>query len=74
MASYIANNENRDTVTITLSKAEADSLRYFAECGFDGEPPDDHVNPATTKAANRAMQALGASTNRSARRAGFFDT
>jgi len=73
MASYIASNAKRDTVTLMLSKAEAEALRdlaLFAEQSInDGLP----MNGSTMAAASRAIDALSASTNASARRAGFFD-
>jgi len=73
MASYLAGNAKRDTVTLMLSKAEAEALRdlaIFAEPSInDGLP----MNSSTVAAARRAVDALSASTNISARRAGFFD-
>lgn len=72
MASYIANNQSRDTVTIMLSKAEADAVNKLAETAWDEGLGD--LNPASIKAADRALKALSAATNTSARRAGFFDT
>ena len=73
MASYFASNMRRDTVALILSKAEAEALRdlaLFAEPSInDGLP----MNSSTMAAARRAIDALSASTNTSARRAGFFD-
>lgn len=73
MASYLAGNARLDTVTLMLSKAEAEALRdlaLFAEQSInDGLP----MNNSTVAAARRAIDALSASTNTSARRAGFFD-
>jgi hypothetical protein len=73
MASYLASNMRRDTVALILSKAEAEALRdlaLFAEPSInDGLP----MNSSTMAAARRAIDALSASTNTSARRAGFFD-
>lgn len=72
MASYIANNQSRDTVTIMLSKAEAEALSDLACKGFDANVVK--MNGQTRAAVNRAIDALLASTNTSARRAGYFDT
>lgn len=77
MASYLASNMRRDTVALILSKAEAEAeaealrdLALFAEPSInDGLP----MNSSTMAAARRAIDALSASTNTSARRAGFFD-
>ena len=73
MASYLASNMRRDTVALILSKAEAEALRdlaLFAEPFInDGLP----MHSSTMAAARRAIDALSASTNTSARRAGFFD-
>ena len=71
MASYIANNQSRDTVTLMLSKAEADALSTLACKGFDAGVVK--MNNQTTAAVNRAIDALIASTNTSARRAGYSD-
>lgn len=71
MATYIANNAARDTVTITLSNAEAHALLDLASEAY-GEGLCV-MNSQSRKAANRAMDALSAATNTSARRAGFFD-
>lgn len=71
MATYIANNAARDTVTITLSNAEAHALLDLA-----AEAESEGLGCANGKrrdAARRAMDALSAATNTSARRAGFFD-
>jgi hypothetical protein len=73
MASYVASNLSRDVVTLMLTKAEADALRDLAlyaepEIG-EGLP----MNSMSRKAAERAIGALSAATNTSARRAGFFD-
>jgi hypothetical protein len=72
MASYIANNQNRDTVTIMLSKAEAEALLTVLEHGFS---TDDYykMNGQSRSAVSRAHDALLASVNTSARRAGYFD-
>lgn len=72
MASYIANNQSRDTVTIMLSKAEAEALSDLACEGLDAGIVK--MNGKTKAALNRAVDALFASTNTNARRAGFFDT
>lgn len=73
MAGYLAGNMRRDTVTLMLSKAEAEALRdlaLFAEPSInDGLP----MNRSTMAAARRAIGALSASINTSARWAGFFD-
>lgn len=68
MAIYIANNAARDTVTITLSRAEAEALLEAASRAHL-----ENLNGKTKAAFNRAISALSASTNTSARRAGFFD-
>ena len=68
MAVYIANNAARDTVTITLSKAEAKALLSAA-----GSAEIDSMNGMTLEALSRSVRALDASINTSARRAGFFD-
>jgi len=75
MASYIANNQNRDSVTVMLSKAEAEALRDLAIHAYELREPDElpPMNSSTKSAANRAMDALSAATNTSARRAGYFD-
>lgn len=74
MASYIANNQSRDTVTIMLSKAEAEALHGLADIADRafGHFSDDR-NGKTKAACERALRALNASTNTGARRAGFFD-
>ena len=72
MATYIAHNQARDIVTLMMSKAEAEGLRTLAEAGW--ENGELEINSQTEKAANRALNALSASTNTSARRAGFFET
>lgn len=75
MASYIANSQSRDNVTIMLSKAEAEALSYLAGCAFDQEIEEiETMNGQKRAAAKRALDALDASTNTGARRAGFFDT
>ena len=74
MASYIASNQSRDTVTIMLSKAEADALHELSEIAdraFDHF--GDERNGQKRAACERALKALYASTSNSARRAGFFD-
>ena len=71
MATYIAHNQSRETVTLMLSKAEADALRTLAELAWDEGLGD--LNPSTQAAARRAMDAASAATNTSARRAGYFD-
>lgn len=71
MASYIAHNQKRDIVTLMLSKAEAEAVLDLAErCLSEGLVS---MNGQTASAANRALSALSASTNTSARRAGYFD-
>lgn len=72
MASYISGNQSRETVTIMMSKAEAEAINKLAELAWDEGLGD--MNPQSIAAADRAMKAISASTNRSARRAGFFDT
>ena len=72
MATYIAHSQSRETVTLMLSKAEADALATLASTAYDEGLVK--MNGQTKAAANRAIDALGASTNTSARRAGFFDT
>ncbi|WP_136443667.1 hypothetical protein [Pacificoceanicola onchidii] len=71
MATYIANNASRDTVTVTLSKAEAEALLTSASLGEDAF--EATANGMTRAAYSRASDALYAATNTSARRAGFFD-
>jgi len=71
MATYIANNAARDSVTLTLSNAEAHALLDLA-----AEAENEGLGCSNGKkraAARRAMDALSAATNTSARRAGFFD-
>lgn len=73
MATYTASNDMRDTVVLVLSRAEAEALRDLAAYAepYIGEPlPMNHMRRG---AAERAMSALSAATNTSARRAGFFD-
>lgn len=72
MATYIAHNQSRDTVTLMLSKAEAKALMELAGHAWKNCGPD--LNPQSRSAAGRALDALHASTNTSAGRAGFFDT
>ncbi len=75
MASYIANNQSRDTVTIMLSREEAEALHGLADIAdraFDHF--GDDRNGQTKAACERALRAVDAATNTSARRAGFFDT
>ena len=71
MATYIANNAARDTVTITLSNAEAEALLTAACLGEDSF--EETANGMTRAAYHRATDALHAATNTSARRAGFFE-
>ena len=74
MASYIANNQSRDAVTIMLTKAEAEALSGladYADRAFDHF--GDDRNGKTKAACARALRAGDAATNTSARRAGFFD-
>jgi DNA-binding protein YbaB len=71
MASYIANNQSRDSVTIMLSKAEAEALTDLAGSAFNDA--SHKMNGQKRAAAQRALDALNASTNTSARRAGYFD-
>lgn len=71
MASYIANNAARDTVSIMLSNAEAHALLDLAEEAFSEGL--SAMNGQRMSAARRAMAALAAATNQNARRAGFFD-
>jgi len=71
MASYISHNAQRDAVTIMLSNAEAHALLDLAEEALaEGLSV---MNGQRQKAVQRALDALSASTNTSARRAGFFD-
>jgi GTP-sensing pleiotropic transcriptional regulator CodY len=74
MASYIAHNQTRDTVTIMLSKAEAQALADLADHADRsfGHFGDDR-NGMTKAACARALRAVEAATNTSARRAGYFD-
>jgi hypothetical protein len=72
VATYIAHNQSRDIVTLMLSKAEANALMEVAGHAWDKGEPD--LNPQSRSAAGRALDALHASTNTSARRAGYFDT
>lgn len=75
MASYIALSENREAVTLMLSKAEAEALSNLADHAdraFDHF--GDNRNGQTKAACARALKAVDAATNRSARRAGYFDT
>lgn len=71
MATYLANNQSRDIVTLILSKAEADALGALAATAYSEGLVK--MNGQTTAAANRAIDAISAATNTSARRAGFFD-
>ena len=71
MATYIAHSASRDTVTLMFSKAEAEALLRLAATAY--EECICQMNGQTKSAANRAMSALSAATNTSARRAGFFD-
>lgn len=71
MATYIANNASRETVTIMLSNAEAHALLDLAAEAFNEGM--SAMNGQRRGAAERAMDALSAATNPSARRAGFFD-
>lgn len=72
MASYIASNQSRDNVTLMLTKAEADAVTKLATMAWDAGM--GNLNSASRKAAIRALDAMSAATNTSARRAGFFDT
>lgn len=72
MATYIAHSQRRETITLMLSKAEADALGALAAHAYDEGGVE--MNGQTKAAANRAIDALNASTNISARRAGFFET
>lgn len=76
MATYLAHNAKRDTVTLMLTRAEAEALLAaidFAEVATDDEGTLMEMNGQTRAAYKRAVSALNASTNTSARRAGFFD-
>ena len=55
-----------------MSKAERDALGDLAKAAYDEGLCN--MNGSTIKAANRALDALSASTNAAARRAGYFDT
>jgi predicted DNA-binding transcriptional regulator YafY len=68
MATYLANTANRDVITLGLSKAEAEAL-LDAVAQTRAMPG----NNMTRAALDRAVSALHAATNTSARRAGFFD-
>lgn len=71
MATYIAHDAARKVVTIMLSNAEAHALLDLAtEAQNEGLSA---MSSQTAKAAERAMDALGAAVNTSARRAGFFE-
>lgn len=71
MSSYVASNASRDAVTIMLSNSEAHALLDLAEeAAHEGLSA---MNGKRRSAAKRAMDALAAATNTSARRAGFFD-
>lgn len=72
MATYIAHSQSRETVTLVLSKAEAEALSALACAAYDEGLVK--MNGQTKSAVNRSIDALIASTNTSARRAGFFDT
>lgn len=71
MATYIANSQSRETVTLMLSRAEADALSALACAAYDAGLVK--MNGQTRNAVNRSIDALMASTNTSARRAGYFD-
>ncbi len=73
MATYLSHNSKRDVVTLMLTRAEADALRdvaLYAEPDIGENLP---MNPQQKAAFNRAIDALAASTNTSARRAGYFE-
>lgn len=71
MATYIALSADRETVSLMLSKAEADALRKLASHAYEAcEVPMNHM---TMAAADRALNALSAATNNNARRAGYFE-
>jgi hypothetical protein len=74
MATYIANSASREVVTVMLSKAEADALRDLAVHAYEEREEPLTMNSSTKAAACRAMDALSASTDTRARRAGFFET
>ncbi len=67
MAAYLRQGGQ---VSIILSEAEAKALCKVGERGFDEKR--DSLNGSERNAADRALQALAASTNRSARVAGYF--
>lgn len=71
MATYLANNASRDSVTIMLSNAEAHALLDLAAEAWDEGL--GAMNAQSKKAASRAIDALSAATNTSARRAGYFE-
>lgn len=66
MATYLANTANREMITLGLSKAEAEAL-------LDAVLGRTASNNMTRAALDRAVSALDAATNTSARRAGFFE-
>lgn len=72
MATYLAHNSRRDTVTLMLSKAEAEALAEMAIAGWSGDSISG-MNGQKRDAGKRAMDALSAATNTSARRAGYFE-
>jgi hypothetical protein len=71
MASYLSNTRNRDTITLMLSNAEASAILVLASHALDHGTKK--LNPQSTGAAERAIDALNAALNKSARRAGWFD-
>lgn len=68
MAAYLRQSGQ---VSLLLSEAEANALRALGELALD-ENLNGRSNGAEKAAADRALQALAASTNRSARTAGYF--
>lgn len=72
MAVYVANNASRSVVTLVLSKAEAEALLELVLYS-DNVPNFFGSRHMVQTAADRAIKALSASTDSSARRAGFFE-
>lgn len=71
MASYLASNASRDTVTIMMSNSEARALLDLAEEALRDDLTD--MKGQRRYAADRAIDALTCALSPSARRAGFFD-
>lgn len=69
MAAYLRQGGQ---VALILSEAEANALLATAEAGLLDDFERQRPTGSERKAADRAMQALAASTNRTARVAGYF--